>query len=124
MKSFDNTIFDNIDKPVYANRSNRIGYIGNKSRGNRVYSPFGKSICLTKSGGGLGSKTGLYLIDGIVRRLTVNECEMLQNVPLDYTKFGIIDGKTINISDSQRYNMLGNGWTIDVISHIISHMNL
>ena len=43
------------------------------------------------------------------RKFTVNECEELQTVPKDYT---------YGISDNQRYKMLGNGWTVDVISHI------
>lgn len=43
------------------------------------------------------------------RKLTPLECERLQTVPDNYT-----DG----VSNSQRYKMLGNGWTIDVIAHI------
>jgi len=43
------------------------------------------------------------------RRLTPLECERLQTVPEQYTK---------GLSDTQRYRMLGNGWTVDVISHI------
>ena len=48
-----------------------------------------------------------------VRRLTPTECERLQNVA---------DGYTNHVSDSQRYKMLGNGWTIDVIAHIFSYI--
>lgn len=48
-----------------------------------------------------------------IRRLTPVECERLQTVPDNYTNF---------VSDSQRYKMLGNGWTIDVIAHIFKHM--
>ena len=46
---------------------------------------------------------------GIVRKLTPIECERLQTLPDNYT-----DG----VSDTQRYKMLGNGWTVDVVSHI------
>lgn len=49
-----------------------------------------------------------------VRRLTPLECERLQ---------GIKDNYTSAVSDTQRYRMLGNGWTIDVIAHILSYMN-
>ena len=49
------------------------------------------------------------------RKLTPNECEILQNVPIDYTK---------GVSNTQRYKMLGNGWTVDVISHILKNMIL
>lgn len=55
----------------------------------------------------------LLLNGGIVRKLTPQECEQLQTVPIDYTKC---------VSDSQRYKMLGNGWTIDVIAHILKNI--
>jgi len=55
------------------------------------------------------------LQNGRIRKLTPNECEKLQNVPLDYTDCGL--------SDIHRYSMLGNGWTVDVISHILSYAN-
>ncbi len=47
------------------------------------------------------------------RRLTPIECERLQTVPDNYTNY---------VSDSQRYKMLGNGWTVDVIAHIFSYL--
>jgi site-specific DNA-cytosine methylase len=43
------------------------------------------------------------------RKLTPIECERLQTVPDNYTN---------HVSNSQRYKMLGNGWTVDVIAHI------
>lgn len=112
----------------------------------RVYSPDGKSVTLCGNGGGLGAKTGLYatpvggldgkawpvyevrdgfitikgkrypikLRDGfyIIRKLTVRECMRLQTVPDTYA---------FPVSDTQAYKMLGNGWTVDVIAHIMSH---
>ena len=112
----------------------------------RVYSPDGKSVTLCGNGGGLGAKTGLYatpaggpdgkawlvyevrdgfitikgkrypikLRDGfyIIRKLTVRECMRLQTVPEEYV---------FPVSNSQAYKMLGNGWTVDVIAHIMSH---
>jgi len=50
-----------------------------------------------------------------IRRLTPTECERLQTVA---------DGYTNHVSDSQRYKMLGNGWTVDVIAHIFSYIKL
>jgi DNA-cytosine methyltransferase len=41
--------------------------------------------------------------------LKPNHCEMLQTIPIDYTNV---------VSDRERYKMIGNGWTVDVISHI------
>lgn len=52
------------------------------------------------------------LQDGKFRKLTPNECERLQTVPVDYTNTGI--------ADIHRYSMLGNGWTVDVIVFIFS----
>jgi DNA (cytosine-5)-methyltransferase 3A len=48
-----------------------------------------------------------------IRRLTPLECERLQTVNDNYTAC---------VSDSQRYRMLGNGWTIDVIAHIFKYI--
>lgn len=48
-----------------------------------------------------------------LRRLTPIECERLQTLPDDYTA---------GVSNSQRYKMLGNGWTVDVIAHIFREM--
>ena len=44
------------------------------------------------------------------RILTPIECERLQTLPDNYTE---------GVSNSQRYKMLGNGWTVDVIAHIL-----
>lgn len=117
----------------------RIGDIGSKSQGCRVYSCDGKSVTINANGGGQGAKTGLYLCpstkDGAyivkngniivagkkypiaikdgsyaVRKLTPVECERLQTLP---------DGYTSGVSDTQRYKCLGNGWTANVIAHIL-----
>jgi DNA-cytosine methyltransferase len=47
------------------------------------------------------------------RKLTPTECERLQTVPDNYTN---------HVSNSQRYKMLGNGWTVDVIAHIFKNL--
>ena len=59
------------------------------------------------------------LIEGYIRKLTPIECERLQTLPDNYTQ-GEINGK--EISDNQRYKMLGNGWTVDIIAHILKHI--
>jgi len=107
----------------------RIGIIGTGGQGNRIYSVHGKTVSMCANGGGRGAKTGLYKInlpdgDYTVRKLTPIEAERCQTLPDNYTSFGIDDkGKTINISNTQRYRAIGNGWTVDVIAHILSHMN-
>lgn len=77
----------------------------------------GKSGTLPARGKSEGkdfSGQALAKINSSVRRLTPTECERLQTVK---------DGYTDCVSDSQRYKMLGNGWTIDVIVHILSYLN-
>ena len=115
------------------------------SQGNRIYSVDGKSVTQSAQGGGWGPKTGLYAVptveigskthpvyevsnglitikgkqypiklkDGyyIIRKLTVRECKRLQTVPEWYE---------FPVSDSQAYKMLGNGWTCEVIAHILT----
>lgn len=91
----------------------RIGNIGkSNSQANRVYSPEGKSVCLSANGGGLGAKTGLYQIDTI-RKLTPIECERLQCLPDNYTE---------GISNTQRYKCLGNAFNVDVVAEILSSL--
>jgi len=76
----------------------------------RVYHPAGKgpSLCAS-SGGNLEPKT--YVDPDAWRKLTPLECERLQTVP---------EGYTAHVSNTQRYRMLGNGWTVEVIKHIMS----
>jgi DNA-cytosine methyltransferase len=70
----------------------------------------GKTPTLTTS----AWESNNYLLNnGRVRKLTPIECERLQTVP---------DGYTDCVSDTQRYKMLGNGWTVDVIAHILREM--
>ena len=113
------------------NKNKRIAYIQSNSQGNRIYDINHKGITLCGLGGGRGAKTGLYAVPSspainniekfchitypnnqkhIVRKLHPIECERLQNVPDNYTNYA---------SDSQRYKMLGNGWTVNAVSHIL-----
>jgi len=63
----------------------------------------------------VSTKEGFYDDDRDAHRmLTPNECEALQTVPKDYTKC---------VSKTQRYKMLGNGWTVDVIAHIFKGLS-
>lgn len=57
--------------------------------------------------------------DGKLRLLTPIECERLQTVNDGHTEYGSFSGRTKVISKTQRYKMLGNGFTISVISHIL-----
>lgn len=106
----------------------RIGNIGSNAQAHRVYSVRGKSVNLSSQAGGQGAKTGLYKIDlpdgdYTIRKLTPIECERLQTLPDNYTALGIDEqGKEVKISNSARYKAIGNGWTTDVISHLLSFL--
>lgn len=86
---------------------------GKFSQGRHVYSMEGKAPTLTAVGGGLGGKTGLYMDGGQIRKLSREEAEKIQTVPVGYTK-AISAGKAISA--------LGNGWTVEVIAHILQYM--
>jgi len=65
-------------------------------------------------GRGIGSSNSPKIsTDGRWRRLSPIECERLQTMPDNYTQ---------GVSDTQRYKMIGNGWTVDVIAHIFSFL--
>jgi len=62
------------------------------------------------------------------RALTPLECERLQTIPDGYTSKGdfnitTIDTDVKDISNHQRYKQVGNGWTVDVVAHILKGMN-
>jgi DNA (cytosine-5)-methyltransferase 3A len=74
---------------------------------NRVYHAEGLSPQVSTT-----EQMNVFVYDKI-RRYTPVECERLQTLPDNYT-----DG----VSDTQRYRMLGNGWTVDVIVHILGNL--
>ena len=78
----------------------------------RVYHINGKSPTLTTMGGG-HREPKIAIGTENYRKLTPLECERLQTVPDKYTE---------GVSNTQRYKMLGNGFTVDVIAHILSHI--
>jgi len=139
----DDRLFYFLEKEV---ERGKVGYFGKDAQANRVYYLHGKSITLMSA----KTKMGHYLFgvltpdrrekgqngqrfndgkkfytltaqdrhgifkDGIMRRLLPVECERLQTVPEQYTSC---------VSEAQRYKMLGNGWTVDVIAWIFKHMS-
>ena len=143
---FDKTL-QILDKEV---QRGKVGYFRKDSQANRVYYIHDKAVTLCGEAGGGAAKMGQYLfgcitpdriekrqngqrfndgkkfytltaqdkhgvlIEGYIRKLTPIECERLQNVPDNYTNA---------VSDTQRYKMLGNGWTVDVIAHIFGGLS-
>lgn len=74
----------------------------------RVYHIEGKSPTLNACTGG-NREPKIAVGETLWRKLTPLECERLQTVPEGYTE---------GVSNTQRYKMLGNGWTVDVVAHI------
>ena len=78
----------------------------------RVYSAEGKAPTLQTCGGG-NHEPKIYAEQLKYRKLTPLECERLQTLPDNWTSI---------LSNTQRYKSIGNGWTIDVIAHILKHI--
>lgn len=75
----------------------------------RVYHREGKAPTVNAGGGG-NREPKVFIEPDKWRKLTPLECERLQTVPEGYTE---------GVSKTQRYKMLGNGWTVDVICHLL-----
>ena len=92
-----------------------IRHKAGKHQQDNVFRYDGIMGCLSASTHGSARHlTKTYLPNGEIRRLTENEVEKLQGVPINYTD---------NVSSSKRYEMLGNGWTVDVIAHIFGGLS-
>ena len=116
--------FEKHRRQLVFNRCLQVGEADIKGRDviKRVYSPEGKGPALTTCGGG-HREPKVYVPPLQWRKLTPLECERLQTVPDNYTKCGQKDdGEIVLISNTQRYKMLGNGFTINVIAHILKNL--
>ncbi len=98
-----NLLGDYPQKPI------RVGTINKGGQGERIYSIYGHSITLSAYGGGVASKTGGYLIDGKVRKLTPRECARIMGFP---------DSFKIPVTDSQAYKQFGNSVVIPVLKEV------
>ena len=103
--------FDDVKSPsVIAGHANKMKVIERVTDKKQmpVYEVRGGRITIK------GKTYPIKLADGfyIIRKLTARECMRLQAVPEEYV---------FPVSNSQAYKMLGNGWTVDVIAHIMSH---
>lgn len=72
-----------------------------------------KSKCLTTGCGRNQGSRGSYLVqNGGIRRFTVRECARLQTIPKEYE---------FVVPETEAYKLIGNGWTVEVIKHILSY---
>jgi len=96
-------------------------YSRNFKQGGRIYSSRGISPALSAdSVGGIGGETGLFATEDVeIRKLTPVECERLQGFPDGWTERGLTEGgEEVEISDTQRYKMLGNAVTVNVVEFL------
>lgn len=112
----------NIEQQLETNGTNKSNSLTTVTKDNLVFNYKqdapndinGKKDCLRANAGGVLKGVGI-IERSRIRRLTPIECERLQTVAENYTN---------HVSDSQRYKMLGNGWTIEVIIHILKYITL
>lgn len=97
------------------NQPIRIGTINKGGQGDRIYSIEGHAITLSAEGGGSGAKTGAYLINNKVRRLTPRECLRVQGYPESF-EFPEV------VTQNQRYKQLGNTVAIPVLENILNQI--
>ncbi len=103
-------LFGEID---WSNRPIQIGYVNKGGQGERIYSPYGHAITLSAYGGGAGAKTGLYYINGVIRKLSPRECARIQGFP---------DTFKINPLLTQSYKQFGNSVAVNVLKAIIKEI--
>lgn len=92
----------------------QIGQINNGGQGERIYSINGHAVTLSAYGGGVAGKTGAYLVNGKIRRLTPRECARVQGFP-EWFK--------IPINKYQAYKQFGNSISIPVVESIFENIN-
>jgi len=107
-----NRNFGSKGKIIDLENDSKIEKISYPSRINQKYGKI-KSPTLTAAMGTGGGNVPVIVKDGRIRKFTHIECERLMTVP---------DGYTTGVASGQRYKMLGNGWTIEVIKHIYKNL--
>lgn len=93
----------------------RVGHVGLGRQGERIYSPKGISITFSAYGGGAFSKTGAYLVDGVVRRLHPREAARIMGYPDEYR---------LHPNTNQAYKQLGNSVIVDVLQLIAQQIGI
>lgn len=111
LKNKKSSLFSDLD---LCNDTIRIGTVNKGGQGDRIYSPDGYAITLSAYGGGTGSKTGLYLIENVVRKLSPRECANITGFPQNFK---------LSKNKNHSYKQFGNSVVIDVLQHILIEIN-
>lgn len=100
------------DLTEHLDRTYQLGATGpSGGQAVRVYDLKGKSVTIKSQAGAGGGKTGLYLVNGEVKRLAKSGVAKCQTIPSWYE---------FPVSDDQAISLMGNGWTVDVIVWLLS----
>ena len=108
--NFNKNIFGEVDIP---NKPIQIGKVNKGGQGERIYHQKGHAITLSAHGGGVGSKTGLYKINEVVRKLSPKECARLQGFPESFIM-------PESVSEAQK--QFGNSVSINTLQYIIKEI--
>lgn len=109
--TLDNNKIKKYNKTM--NKTLRIGSVNKGGQGDRIYSENGHAITLSAEGGGNGAKTGLYLVNGKIRKLHPRETARLMGFPESYS---------IHPSVNQAHKQFGNSVIVDMIQYIIQEI--
>ena len=103
-------IFGEAELP---NKPIQIGIVNKGGQGERIYSPHGHACTLSAYGGGAGSKTGIYYVNGVLRKLSTRECARVQGFPDDFL---------IDENQGQAYKQFGNSVAVSVLKEILKQI--
>lgn len=106
----DYTITNDDTNIAPSNKLIKIGHTGLARQGERIYSIKGPAITLSSQGGGPAGKTGMYLINGSVRKLSARECANVMGFP---------HWHKLADTDSKNYKQFGNSVVINVLQDIM-----
>ena len=102
-------------RPIESPKPIRIGIMGKGGQGERIYSIKGHAITFSAYGGGAASKTGAYLINNKVRKLTPTECARAMG-------YKGMDVNTFDVPLLQRYKQFGNSVVVNVVEAIFKEI--
>lgn len=98
----------------YPQKPIRVGTVNKGGQGERIYSPLGHAITLSAYGGGVGAKTGLYLIGKHIRRLSPQECRRITGFPDDFK---------LHHKPTVSYRQFGNSVVVNVLKAILEQVS-
>lgn len=119
IKHFDDRIRNTLIKSTNYIKYD-LGGKGHYSQQDRLYFLDGKAPTVPKSR--TETKFNVYLGDETYKKTCPIEVERLQTLPDNYTEYGTKDGELVKIPKTNRFEAVGNGWTVDVIAHILKNI--